>query len=645
MRRQGMGIGCGAAEPAARALMRVVVTAASVSGLLIALAAGAAPAQQCSVGLTTERVSVSSDDQQGNDRSVLPAVSADGCIVGFKSYATNLVANDRNGKVDVFTRDRVAHTTQRIPLHPATGPEPNDNSFPPALSHDGSSLVFASLSTNLVLSDFNMSPDVFLYGSDRVMATPLTIVFDQNGQGIGGGGAPDLPASVSAAGSFIAYSSSAGDLVPNDHNEVSDVFVYVNSPDAPVTELISVATVGALAGQSANGLSAGGAISADGCVVAFYSEATNLIAGDTNGVRDVYARNRCTGSTELVSVSSSGELANGPSQASGFLPSVSSDGQFVVFSSDASNLDPTDDNGQTDVFVRDRAAGTTRLLSKNASGQAGNGASLYGSISADGRFVAFQSDASNLVDGDTNGRTDVFAVDLESGEIRRISVTSSGGEANGGSTAPQISADGITVVFQSTATNLVPDDSNRVEDIFASVNELSFTATPTDTPTFTVTPTPTPTLTVTKTPTGPTPTPTVGDFCNSMCQAGQTCRRQVGGVVLNGVCLPDQNCVCFVEGTPSATPTRTGGTPTVTPTPTGPTPMPTGATATPTGPTRTPTGATATPTPTTAAKKKKGGGGCNCWIDPATDSASSIPVSTLLLPAALALRRRRWRRP
>jgi MYXO-CTERM domain-containing protein len=639
---------------------------AGLAGGLLLLTRGPlvapAAAQSCSLGLTTERVSVATGGGQANDRNVTAATSADGCAVGFKSYASNLVPGDLNEKVDVFVRDRVAGATERVPARPATGAEANDNSFPPALDASGRFVAFGSMASNLVLRDFNTSPDAFSY--DRATGTTfsLSIVFDATGDGFGGGQVADMPPTRNADGRSTAFTSAADDLAANDDNGLSDVFV--NDNDSGTNELISVATAGSQQGQSANGPSAGGAISGDGCVVAFYSDATNLVAGDTNEVRDVFARDRCQGVTERVSVSSSGEQANGPSQATGFLPAVSSDGRYVAFGSDASNLDPGDDNGVTDVFVRDRLAGTTTRVSKNASGESANGPSQYPSLGDVGRFVAFQSAASNLVDGDTNGKTDIFAVDQESGAVQRVSLSSTGEQGNGDSTAPQISADGVTVVFQSDATNLVPDDTNGVADIFASINRLSFTPTPTatgtstatatsggDTPTATPTPTgptptptgPTPTATgptatptgptatptgPTATPTGPTPTPTAGDSCGAVCAPGQGCRRDVGGEILPGVCLPEQQCLCFVEGlTPSPTATATGPTPTRTPT---------GPTATPTGPTPTRTGG--------GDGGGGGGGGCSCRIDPETGKVGdAMPLTALGVPALLWVWRGRRR--
>jgi Tol biopolymer transport system component len=156
--------------------------------------------------------------------------------------------------------------------------------------------------------------------------------------------------------------------------------------------------------NQANDLSSGASISADGRIVAFYSYASNLVAGDTNGAPDVFVRDRQAGATQRVSVSSSDKQAN---NGNGFL-SVSSDGRLVAFLSSATNLVARDTNNFSDIFVRDRSTGTTERVSISSSGNEADASSRAPSISADGRFVAFSSDASNLVASDTNRSTDVF---------------------------------------------------------------------------------------------------------------------------------------------------------------------------------------------------------------------------------------------
>lgn len=623
MRRKAMG--SGRVRIGWRGRSTPVVTVAGT--LLLALTQG--PTSTHAAGATVELISVANNGAPSDRPSVLPATNADGSVVAFKSDASTLDPTVINGFFNVFVRDRVGQTTERVSQSLPAGTQPNQNSFPPALDGSGAIVAFGSAATNLVIGDFNHSPDLFIF--DRSAQT--TAIATLLAGGFGGGGLPDLPPVASIDGSLVVFTSTAGDLVNNDNNEASDVFVY--DVTAHTISLISVATVGAAQGKAANGASIGGSISHDGCVVAFVSDATNLRPNDTDASCDVFVRDRCGQTTELIA-----RQTQGACKALGFLPAVSADGSLVAFASDAADLVPGDDNGVSDIFVYDRSAHTTTLVSKSQGGAIGDGTSESPAISASGRFVAFQSAATNLTDAGGNGKTQVFVVDRTTGQVELVSVAGNGDLGNSDSAAPQISADGVTVVFQSDATNLVPNDTNGVTDVFAVVNELSFTAMPTATSTATatatVTNTPTPTIPTatstptatptgpTATPTGPTLTPTAGDSCGAICQTGQTCRRQVGAQVLPGVCLPEADCVCSVPGSASPTPTATGPTKT----PTGPTPTATGPTA----------------TPTHGGGGGGGGGGCSCRIDPQSGQVGdSIPLPALLVPVALWMWRSRRR--
>jgi Tol biopolymer transport system component len=203
-------------------------------------------------------------------------------------------------------------------------------------------------------------------------------------------------------------------------------------------------------------------MSAGGRFIAFESDATNLIPGDTNGSRDVFVRDRKTGTTTRVSVGTGGVQGDGDS----IYPSISADGRLVAFTSYATNLVPGDTNGGPDVFVRDRKTGTTRRVSLGPGGVQGDVGSGRLAISADGRFVTFESDDTNLVRGDTNEEWDIFVRDLHRGTTRRVSVGPGGVQGNSYSLDPAISADGRFVALESNATNLVPDDTNNALDVF-----------------------------------------------------------------------------------------------------------------------------------------------------------------------------------
>ncbi|MGA4846849.1 RICIN domain-containing protein [Streptomyces sp. G5(2025)] len=263
---------------------------------------------------------------------------------------------------------------------------------------------------------------------------------------------------LSADGRYAAFTSDAASLVPGDKNLASDV--YVRDRSAGTTERVSL-TDGDAESAPAE-WSDEPSISSDGRYVAFESVARALVSGDTNGNRDVFVRDRTAGTTQRVSVASNGGQGNSWS----FSPSVSGDGRFVAFTSGASNLVPGDTNAADDVFVHDRQARTTQRVSVAGGGAQGNGESTAPSISADGRFVAFTSAASNLVSGDTNAADDVFVRDLVSGTTQRVSVTGTGAQGDRDSTSPSISADGRHVAFCSSAAGLVPGDTNGRIDVY-----------------------------------------------------------------------------------------------------------------------------------------------------------------------------------
>ena len=224
------------------------------------------------------------------------------------------------------------------------------------------------------------------------------------------------------------------------------------------TELISVR----IDSPEAAGGSIRTALSANGRYVAFSSQGSPLVPGDTNPLHlyDVFVRDRQSEITELVSQSTSGVQGN----ADSFLMSISADGRYVAFASEADNLVQGDTNSREDVFVRDRQSGLTERVSVDSNGVQGNDRSLGGSLSADGRYVAFASVATNLV---SEGRAgDCYVKDLETGSIERVNVSSSGTLPSHGCGAPLISANGRFVAFSSRAYNLVPGDRNRTYDIF-----------------------------------------------------------------------------------------------------------------------------------------------------------------------------------
>jgi Tol biopolymer transport system component len=317
-------------------------------------------------------------------------------------------------------------------------------------------VAFTSASPDLVPGDTNGVADVFVH--DRTTGATERISVGSSGKQ--GNRDSRLPA-ISADGRFVAFESGASNLVPGDGNGVVDVFV--RDREAGTTERVSVDS----AGQEGNGRSDSCAISADGRIVAFQSEASDLVASDTDGTQDIFVRDRQTGTTEAVSSDENGNPAGGV-----LAPALSADGRFVAFTSSFSGFVPNDTNGALDVFVRDRATGGVERASVSSGGeQAGRAGARLPGISADGRRVAFRSGAANLVPDDTNAAEDVFLHDRFTGRTERVSVDSSGVQANArsledGLRGPATSADGRYTAFASAATNLVPNDTNGSIDIF-----------------------------------------------------------------------------------------------------------------------------------------------------------------------------------
>jgi Tol biopolymer transport system component len=238
--------------------------------------------------------------------------------------------------------------------------------------------------------------------------------------------------------------------------------------DGPATTRVSVASDG----MSGNATSNGAAISPGGGVVAFSSLATTLVAGDTNGVEDVFVHDRQTDETTRVSVASDGSQGDGDS----FTPSVSADERYVAFASLATNLVPGDSNGVSDVFVHDRESGETNRISVGPGGAQGDADSFSPSISGDGRYVAFESDATTLVARDGNMAQDVFIHDRSLGSTVRVSVGAGGTEGDGNSFGPSISESGLLVAFTSFASNLVTGGSrDAVANVFVHDRRLRTT--------------------------------------------------------------------------------------------------------------------------------------------------------------------------
>jgi Tol biopolymer transport system component len=388
------------------------------------------------VAATTEPLVVSGNVSRTPLNSGQPAISGDGQWVAFVTAG------------QVFARHRVTGAAQLVSAS-AEGAPANHDCFSPAISGDGRFIAFWSSATNLVPGDTNGRRDIFV----RDRQTGKTELVSVAADGAPGNADSYSPA-LSADGRFVSFVSEANNLVPGDTNGRDDLFV--RDRQSGKTELVSVTPSGAPAGGQ------GRAISADGRFVAFASWANNLVPGDTNESNDIFVRDRQSGTTELVSVTVSSAPANNHSS----IPAISADGRFVAFISWADNLVPGDTNGTYDVFVRDRQMGKTELVSIGISGVPANNWSGPPAISADGRFVAFQSLARNLVPENVGGGLYVYVRDRQSGKTELVSVTASGAPTD--SRDPVISGDGRFVAFESGANNLVPGDTNGRVDVFVA---------------------------------------------------------------------------------------------------------------------------------------------------------------------------------
>jgi Tol biopolymer transport system component len=417
---------------------------------------------------TTELVSISSSGVPGNRQSRDVAISAHGRFIAFSSNADNLVPDDLNATTDIFVRDRTRGTTERVSVS-STGEAGDLFSGGPSISTDGGRFVtFWSMASNLVPGDTNNAGDVFVH--DRKLGTTELVSVSPTGEpGNDDSGSEIRGQSISADGRFIAFVSGASNIASGRG------VIVVRDRKLRTSKRIGRP----LNREPVSGFTSLGAISANGRFVTFNSSLSNLVVGDTNNTHDVFVHDRKLGITERVSVSSTGEQGNDSS----FAHDISANGRFVTFVSEADNLV----NGTTGrcnsfvqcVFVRDRKLGTTELVSVSPTGAPANRLSSNPSISADGRLVAFMSWADNLVPGDTNTRCndeevctgDVFVRNRRTSTTQRVNLASGGSQANGssGDFGVAISADGRFVTFDSSATNLVPNDTKNASDVFVHV--------------------------------------------------------------------------------------------------------------------------------------------------------------------------------
>ena len=432
--------------------MGVVVSAFVVTGPLVL--ASSAAAQRSPVPVT-EIVDVDGTGSPVAGASTWPSLTEDGSLAAFVT-SSSLLLRDRNGTWDVYLRDRKQGMNELISVgrrgRVADGPAEGNT----ALSSTGRFVAFSSAARNLVRGDTNGEVDVFVRDR-RKRRTYRVSVSSRGRQGNG----ESSGVAISADGRYVAFTSDASNLVRNDTNRVRDAFVH--DLVRRRTKRVSVSSSEGQGNRAVVDRSP--AISSFGTVIAFDSEATNLVRGDDNRATDIFVRDLSKGITRRVTRAPRRQEPD----ANSFNPALSGSGRYVAYSSWATNLVRGDTNELMDIFVYDRVLRTTTRVNLNNEGEPTDGnrdwddPGTYGEsgapdISEDGRYVTYQSSALNLVPDDLNVSPDVFLHDRRTKLTTRVSVSSTGAEARGWSMLPRLSADGRWVTFLNDA-----EDSGLVE--------------------------------------------------------------------------------------------------------------------------------------------------------------------------------------
>lgn len=456
--------------------LRGLVPVAAATAVLLPMSALAATDSG-----VTRRVSVAYNTTNGdaNGESSRALVSGNGRYVVYHSEADNLVPNDTQHRLaDVFRTDMgVSPPRSEMVSVNYLGKAPNNDSSFPAVSNDGRYVAFMSDASDIVQNDSgDDNGDVFR----RDMVTGVTARVSITASGRDPGGLSTRP-SISDDGRWVAFNSTAP-LVPNDPGGM-DVYLRDMSKSPGTAGWMTRVTAGASGAADDDSLRA--ILSGDGAFVTFVSD-DNLVANDTNGARDVYRWERATGDIVRASVTSTGGNIN----RGGTRPWINGDGRYVTFQT-SGTATPGDTNGVDDVFRADFGtslhATPPRIerVSVTPSGGDAAGASTRIQINYDGRYVVFASNSHQLTTGDRNQTRDVFRRDMVLGSTIRVSVNPSGGDstcssaASAGtltafarpgaprlSTRPDVSNDGMHVIFVSGSCNLVPNDNNGFDDIF-----------------------------------------------------------------------------------------------------------------------------------------------------------------------------------
>ncbi len=461
---------------------RSMLVAIATAFAALAIAPTSASAQ------ATIRASVSSAGIQGDMDSGRPAISDDARYLVFESQATTLVPGDTNGVEDIFVYDRMTAETVRVSVS-STGDQGDADSGRPAISSDGRYVAFYSDASNFADGDTTIFDatdcptctgrrDVFIHDRDpdangtfdEGNGTTTRVSVSTAGQA---GNDDSTRPTISNDGRYVGYNSDATNLIASDTNAERDVFVH------DVLQRTTVRASQDADGTGGNDKSDRPALSGDGRFIAFYSDATNLIASDTNDIRDVYVKN-----LEDNSVVRIGQPPTGESDGENSRPAVSDDGRLVIFRSKATNMDATDTNAFEDIYIHDRDPDDNGVFDEGNAviefisagfATAGDANSSSPAISGDGRYAAFHSTAANIVEGDENLQNDVFVHDRQTGETTLVSVCGAGNAVDNDSERASVSQGGDFIAFVSQATNLIDADTNDANDVF--IRDLNFTGT------------------------------------------------------------------------------------------------------------------------------------------------------------------------
>jgi Tol biopolymer transport system component len=426
------------------------------TGLIVALLVGAAavlPGTSTAVTAQTRRISINSNENEKTGPSYVwkRALSQDGRIIAFES-AAQLVNADDDFNFDVYVRNIGTGRTEMVSIKSNGSPGHDDESQSPEISANGRLVVFQSAMDNLVPNDENTGSDVFLYNRKSNKVRRMSV--STNGEEAEGS---STEASISPNGRYIAFVSDADNLIGNDGNGAPDVFV--KNRLSGVTRRASIRSNG----NEGSAPSERPSVADDGSV-AFSSDADDLVASDDNGSRDTFVHKFSNGNTRLVSVAPNGDEGDG----GGWEASISRDGDSVTFLSQSSNLVAGAGDDHQDIFLHRLPTGKTRLVSKHSNGTFGNADStvFQGALSYNGRYVTFSSASDNLVNGDTNGVIDMFWHDMKTGKTKLVSKTYNGTDLSSEADEGSVSGNGRFVAFDSPATNLVPNDGNNSRDVF-----------------------------------------------------------------------------------------------------------------------------------------------------------------------------------